>query len=100
MCKDTNITDVIFRVDNTKDFKGTVYTLFPHEVIDYRGLVSSYQHVGQHSGANYLDCINTSKPATAKQYKALKLELENIGYRFNIVNRQNKTKYYNATRRY
>jgi hypothetical protein len=90
MCKDTNITDVIFRVDTSKDFKGTVFAIFPHQVADYKGNVMSYQHIGQHSGANYSHCINTSKPATEKQYSDLKTELEQIGYSLRIVKRQNK----------
>lgn len=90
MCKDTNVTDVIFRVDTTKDFKGTIFALFPHLVADLQGNIMSYQHIGQHSGANYLHCIKTSKPATEKQYKDLKSELEQIGYSLRIVKRQNK----------
>lgn len=90
MCKDTNVIDVIFRVDKTKDFKGTVFALFPHLVVDMQGNIMSYQDIGQHSGANYSHCINTSKPATEKQYSDLKTELEQIGYSLRILKRQNK----------
>jgi hypothetical protein len=51
MEKDTHITEVIFRVDTTKDFKGTVFALLPNE-IERNGMVTSYQHVGQHSTAD------------------------------------------------
>jgi len=60
MQKDTEVTDVIFRVDETKDFKGTVYALLPHDS-NRNGSVTSYQHVGQHSNANYNGCITTSR---------------------------------------
>lgn len=85
--------DIIFRVDTSKDFKGTVFALFPHDVCDHRGHVTSYQHVGQHSGADYRGCIATSKPATPEQYADLKAEMESIGYEINVVKKQNYDKF-------
>ena len=93
MERDTYKTDVIFRVDNTKDWKGTIFALLPHEVCDYSGNVTSYQHVGQHSGADYRGCIATSKPATPEQYADLKAEMESLGYNFNVIKKQNYDKY-------
>ena len=88
MEQDKLTTDVIFRVDNTKDFKGTIFALFPHEVWDKQGNVTSYQHVGQHSGADYNHCIKNSKLATPTQALKLYTELETIGYKLNVVKKQ------------
>lgn len=93
MKKDKHITDVIFRVDKSKDFKGTVYALFPHEVCDHKGHVTSYQHVGQHSGADYTHCIRTSRLATQAESNDLKIELRGLGYNLNVVSKQNYAKY-------
>ncbi len=91
--QDTHKTDVVFRVDTTKDWKGTVFALLPHEVCDFKGNVTTYQHVGQHSGADYRGCIATSRPATEAEYKDLKAEMESIGYNFNVIKKQNYDKY-------
>jgi len=91
--KDSYKTDIVFRVDKSKDFKGTVFALFPHEVSDHKGNVLSYQHVGQHSGADYNGCIASSRPATADEYADLKKEMESIGYDINVVKKRNYDKY-------
>jgi hypothetical protein len=93
MKKDTNKTDVVFRIDTTPDFKGTCFALFPHEVADHSGNVTFYQHVGQHSAADYGFCIQKSRPATNKEFADLKKELSGIGYNLNIVQKQNRAKY-------
>jgi hypothetical protein len=93
MSKDNYVTDVIFRVDTTKDFKGIVYALFPHEVNDSKGSVLSFQHVGQHSSADYRHCINKSRLATHTEYNDLKKELESLGYNLNVIKKQNYTKF-------
>lgn len=93
MEKDNYKTDIVFRVDKTKGFKGTVFALFPHEVSTLDGLVTCYQHVGQHSSAEYAYCISRSRPATPEEYKDLKEELESIGYDVNVVKKQNYDKY-------
>jgi hypothetical protein len=94
MEKDNYKTDVIFRVWNNKNFCGDhILALFPHEVCEYNGNVTSYEHVGQHGGANYNHCINVSKHAKETEYKDLFEELESIGYDLNIVKRQNYDKY-------
>jgi hypothetical protein len=89
----TTKIDVIFRIDTSKDWNGTVFALFPHSVNDTTGNVLSYQHIGQHSSADYKHCINKSKPATETQYNDLKKELEKIGYHLNIIKKQNYKKY-------
>ena len=89
MKKDNYKTDIVFRVDTSKDFKGTVFALFPHEVWDFKGNVTTYQHVGQHSGADYKYCIQTSRLATENEYNDLKKEMESLGYDINVVTKQN-----------
>lgn len=93
MERDTQTTDMVFRVDTTKDFKGTVFALFPHDVSTLHGSVTFYQHVGQHGLADYNHCIKTSRPATEEEAKDLKVELEGIGYNIQVVNRRNYDKY-------
>jgi hypothetical protein len=88
MAKDKEFTDVIFRKN-----KDEVFALFPHNVCDIRGNVTSYSHVGQHSGADYQHCIKTSKLATNEEFMHLYNELEQIGYKLNVVKRQNYKKY-------
>lgn len=96
MEKDLHKTDVIFRKDTTKDFKGQIYALFPHNVETYDGNVLFYTHVGQHGSADYNYCIDRSKLATENEYKDLKNELEAIGYNLNIIKKQNHGKYLNS----
>ena len=93
MNKDTHTTDIVFRKDTTPKFKGIIFALFPHECSDHRGNVACYQHVGQHSSADYNHCIRTSVPATPEEYKDLKAELESIGYNIKVVKRQNYNKF-------
>ena len=91
----TDKTQVIFRVDNTKDFKGTIFALFPYiQGTNKFGTVLSYQHLGQHSTVDYNHCIRTSKPATQEQYQELFNELVNQGYDdLEVVHKQNFSKY-------
>jgi len=84
-----NITDVTFR--KWKD--GSILALFPHCVDTYEGGVSSYEHIGQHSSADYGHCIYDTKPAKEHEYKSLKDELESIGYNLNVIKRQNHNKF-------
>lgn len=91
--KDQYKTDVMFRVDTTKDWKGTVFAVLPHEVSTLKGEVTTYQHVGQHSSGDYQTCLKTSKPATTEESADLKAEMESIGYDVNVVKKQNYRKY-------
>ena len=90
--KTSDITKVIFRKEKTKPYE--VFALFP----EIPGSVSahtclSYQHVGQHSAAEYNHCIRTSRPAKPEEYKALKKELEQIGYVLDIRSRSGRRDY-------
>ncbi len=68
--------------------EGEVFALFPTLPADEHGrYCDSYEHVGQHSGADYRLCIRTSRPATATEGAPLVQELERIGYRPRIVQR-------------
>ena len=93
MKKDTYITEVIFRKWNRKDFKGDIIALFPYDVWSYRGDVTSYEHIGQHSGAEYNHCINMTVTAKEEEYKDLKAELKYIGYNLKVINKRNYKKY-------
>ena len=93
MEKDDYITEVIFRTERSGKFKGTVFALLPHECSDFHGLVTSYQHVGQHSSADYGHCINTSRLATEAEYKDLKREMEGQGYNLKVIRKQNRDKF-------
>lgn len=75
-------TKVIFR----KWPDGDILALFPEVPADIvGGLCSSYEHCGQHGGADYFHCITKTKPALPSEYEVLKVELETIGYCLNIV---------------
>jgi len=94
MEKDDYKTDVIFRVDTTKDFKGDVVAVFPHDVQTYKGDVGYYVHVGQHAQGDYQRLLDTSRLATEQEAKDLRAELEiNYGYNFNILKKRNYDKY-------
>ena len=93
MEKDKHTTDMIFRVDTKKEFRGQVYALFPHEVSTQSGSVTFYQHVGQHGSADYNHCIKTSRLATEEEAKDLREELESIGYNIQVVKKRNYDKY-------
>lgn len=83
MDKDAEKTRVIFR--KFKD--GDILALFP-EIDEGGACVESYQHVGQHSGADYNGCMRVTVPATPEEYKDLVVELECIGYNLLIRKRR------------
>lgn len=81
-----DIVDVVFRVHDKDD--GDVFALFPGlPGTGEPGSCACYQHVGQHSSADYAGCLRTSRPAKPAEYAALLKELENIGYRLNVLKR-------------
>ncbi len=98
MEKDTYITEIIFRVDTTKDFKGTIFAIMPHDVCDNKGNVTYYQHVGQHSGGCYHTMIETSRLATENEYKDLLKELESLGYNVKVIKKRNYNKFLKSYR--
>lgn len=87
MKKDIEITEVIFR----KDESG-VFAIFPYEIYN-KHLITTYQHVGGHSSGDYDYCIKSSKPATEEEYIDLFDELESIGYDLKIIKKINRDRY-------
>ena len=86
--------DVVFRVWN-KDRHGDcndVFALFPYIPATDR-FVTSYQHVGQRSGAYYDGCIANSRPATPAEYADLLAELIDRGYNPRVITRVNRKRY-------
>lgn len=91
--------EVIFRKYKSGNSKGVVFALFPHDVCDNQGNVTSYEHVGQHSSADYKHCLSISKKASKSEYKALKKELKNIGYKkLKVIKKQNYDKWLESYR--
>ena len=65
-----------------------VFALFPTDPADNFGrYCTSYQHVGQHSSADYHHCIRNSRPATRREAVPLLTELRRIGYRPHVLKR-------------
>ena len=70
------------------DLGPEVFALFPLIPANGYGFSClSYEHVGQHSGANYYHCMQDSHAASAEEYAALKAELESLGYRLRVGKR-------------
>ena len=88
MKKDKFKSDVIFR-----HFRGDIIALFPHMPYNYDGDVTSYQHMGQHSNADYSWVIYNSKPIHNPENLDLYSELNSLGYNLNIGKKQNYSKY-------
>jgi len=65
---------VVFRM-----WRGQVIALFP-DVDEGFGDCLSYQHIGQHGGADYNGIIAESKPALPSEFADLAEELTNMGY--------------------
>jgi hypothetical protein len=80
-------TTVIYRVWNSGCGKGIVIALFPG-IEEGRGFCSSYEHVGQHGGADYDSVIRRTRPATPDEYKDMHQELTNIGYDLEVKKRR------------
>lgn len=90
MTQDTDSTTVVFRFwkDHHKGGYGDgVLALFP-EVSHHGAYCDSYEHVGQHGGADYDLCIAATRPATPAEYAALKAELEGRGYTLTVRQRR------------
>lgn len=76
-------TVVVFRVWHN----GDVIALFPNEDAG-NGLCSSYEHVGQHGGADYVGVVSLTRPAKPGEYRELATELRRIGYKLVIRSRR------------
>jgi hypothetical protein len=86
------ITEVIFRKEKST---GVILAVFPY-VIDNGAFVTSYAHIGQHSGMDY-DYIKQTTPVKYKKdYQDLYNELVNIGYNLKVITKRNYSKYLHA----
>ncbi|MCG3197068.1 MAG: hypothetical protein GHCLOJNM_01552 [bacterium] len=80
-------TAVVFRVWRSRP--RTVLALFPLEPADALGRwCLSYERVGQHGAADYLACLDGTRPATLEESADLREELERIGYQLDVVQRR------------
>lgn len=78
-------TIVVFR----KYPDGGVVALFPE--IREGIYVGSYGHIGQHGAADYHYVVERTRPATPSEYRALKRELETIGYNLDVRKRHTRS---------
>ena len=77
----------ITKTDFRKYKEGDVIALFPNDDEgNYK--VGSYQHVGQHSPADYQGVIRSTKPALPHEYADLKHELTGHPYHYNVEPRK------------
>jgi hypothetical protein len=75
---------VVFR----KWKNGDVIALFPELPADLHGeCCSSYEHVGQHGGADYCGVIQQTKPCSVSDAADLAAELRTIGYELKPIRR-------------
>lgn len=85
---DKHKTAVIFRKWR-KRADGGVIALFPEIPCDaYRFYVMSYEHMGQHGGADYAGVMFQTLPATEEEFITLKRELERLGYNLAVYQRR------------
>ena len=76
-------TKVIFRVFR----EGDVIALFPEIAANENvGICLSYQHVGQHGGADLMGMMRLRK-ATRAEYAPLASELRRAGYNLKVIDR-------------
>lgn len=70
---------------------GDVIALMPELWHDHgHTQCTSYQHLGQHGGAYYRHVIDSTRPATAKEYAPLLKELRDRGYDVEVLKRAPK----------
>ena len=92
----TTIVNIVFKVNQKRRFnmetitkvrfiyrKKEIIALFPEIIADNTGNILSYAHLGQHGAAS--KSLMRCKKANKLQYKNLKKELTNIGYKLKLV---------------
>lgn len=90
MNKDTELTKVVFR--KWKD-NGSIIAFFPEERFTHaRYTCMSYEHIGQHGEASYSGLLSLTKLAKPNEYKALKRELEGLGYNLKVIKKYVRNK--------
>lgn len=91
MEQDAEITKVIFR--QFKDRGHEVIAFFPELPGDYDARTCmSYLRIGQHGSASTL-LVQETIPAHPSNYADLKAELENLGYKLQVVYRFTRAHY-------
>jgi hypothetical protein len=89
---DEDITKVIFRRWPKSQGDGII-ALFPEIPSDLEGrFCLSYEHVGQHGGADYRAVIRMTKPVRGFSTRLEKLmeELQGRGYNLKIIHRRGR----------
>jgi hypothetical protein len=85
---DEDVTRVMFRRWPKSQGAGII-ALFPDIPSDLAGrFCLSYEHVGQHGGADYQGVIGSTRPAASFEYEPLRQELVSIGYDLKIRSRR------------
>lgn len=69
---------------------GSIIALFPYDFYNRFDVdsITSYMHVGQHGEADYSHILTITKLATEEEYKDLLLELEDIGYEIEPIEKR------------
>lgn len=83
-------TNVIFLLESGNGSDDlTPFAYFPNDRHNHheKGVFTSYAHIGQHS-ACHVDYAKECAEATPEQYNDLKMELEGIGYKLNILSKE------------
>ena len=80
----TEKTEVVFR--RWKKVPKSVIALFPYE-IEVDSHCMSYEHIGQHSAADYAGVIDQTIPAEGDDVDELTRELLEIGYNLKPITR-------------
>jgi hypothetical protein len=81
-------TPVVFR--KWRD-TGEVFAMFPElPSDDYGYFCESYHRDGRPGGADYFGLVRITKPASQREYRALKQELKRLGYKLRIIQRASR----------
>ena len=65
---------------------GDIIALFPAQPADLFGrYCNSYEHIGQHGGADYDGVVRQTVPATVAEAEPLAKELTQIGYQLRLM---------------
>ena len=85
MSGEERATVVVFRKwQGGRDGHGVI-ALFPDiDHIRQYGMVSSFEHVGQHGAADYTGVVTRTRPAKPAEFADLKKELESPPYNYKL----------------
>ena len=83
-------TPVVFRYWRSPGLLCDVIALFPTLTDRGRNDCESFEHHGQHGGADYAGVIRATRPATPAEYADVKAELEAPPYSYRLDIRKRK----------